>query len=176
MKINEALVISARELCQWGFVGVRTEIRPRLKRTLGQAEFRNGFPFKLALSEGHVIHSPDDEVIDTIRHEIAHFIAGANANHGATWKRACLRVGARPIVCGGIPAGMQFPLYVVCPLCWVTRVGYCVRPRRNLAKTGCKRCGHLSVGKLLLLTGDELEVAIKAVPMRQLTLFPEMER
>lgn len=45
----------------------------------------------------------DDEVRDTILHEISHALAwkrhGENCGHDARWKKICAEVGARPVAC-----------------------------------------------------------------------------
>jgi predicted SprT family Zn-dependent metalloprotease len=47
-----------------------------------------------------VLNNPDEEVVDTILHEIAHALVGPEHGHDAIWKRKCLDIGARPIRCG----------------------------------------------------------------------------
>lgn len=37
-----------------------------------------------------------DELIDTIRHEIAHLVVGINQGHNNVWKACCLRIGCNP--------------------------------------------------------------------------------
>ena len=45
----------------------------------------------------------DDEVRDTVLHEIVHALAwkrhGENCGHDARWKKICVEVGARPVAC-----------------------------------------------------------------------------
>src|SRR5690625_1615299 len=41
------------------------------------------------------LHSPD-QVRDTLLHEIAHALAGAEAGHGPTWRAIASRIGASP--------------------------------------------------------------------------------
>jgi predicted SprT family Zn-dependent metalloprotease len=36
------------------------------------------------------------EILDVVRHEVAHAMAGHEAHHGRVWKVACLIVGADP--------------------------------------------------------------------------------
>ncbi len=65
---------------------------------------------------------PDDEVEDTIRHEIAHAIdyeqRGKSA-HDATWKRLARRCGAKPERCfsGDLPHDEASPYVAACPSC-----------------------------------------------------------
>ncbi len=48
-----------------------------------------------------------DLIEDTVRHEIAHALAGRDAAHGPDWRAACEITGARPRACSqgvGVPA------------------------------------------------------------------------
>ena len=46
----------------------------------------------------------EEEVVDTILHEIAHALAGSGHGHDAVWKRYCAMVGCRPKSTGPIQA------------------------------------------------------------------------
>ena len=50
----------------------------------------------IQLSARHAVNAKPREVTDTILHEVAHAIAGANARHGPAWKAVARRLGARP--------------------------------------------------------------------------------
>lgn len=52
--------------------------------------------------------SNPDEVFDTILHEVAHALAGAEHGHDDVWKAACIRVGAVPKACYN-PAEVAMP-------------------------------------------------------------------
>jgi len=54
------------------------------------------------LSEYFVARISDEEVKDTILHEIAHALAWieyGHKGHGWQWKRVCVRIGAKPVRC-----------------------------------------------------------------------------
>lgn len=53
----------------------------------------------IQLSIHFVQRNSDEEITDTILHEIAHAIAGYKAGHGPEWKAVCRRIGAKPIRC-----------------------------------------------------------------------------
>ena len=61
---------------------------------------------RLELS-GPLVDVNDAEVVeDTIRHEIAHILAGPRAGHGRAWKEQCTETGAVPRACmegNGLP-------------------------------------------------------------------------
>lgn len=53
----------------------------------------------ISLSRRLVSLNKEEEVIDTILHEIAHALAGHEAGHGPIWKQKCIEIGARPVRC-----------------------------------------------------------------------------
>ena len=50
----------------------------------------------IQLSTRHAVTAEHRDATDTILHEIAHALAGANARHGPAWKAIATRLGARP--------------------------------------------------------------------------------
>lgn len=44
----------------------------------------------------HYLMLTDEEILDTLLHEIAHALAGPKAGHGYEWKQICRRIGATP--------------------------------------------------------------------------------
>ena len=81
------------------------------KKILGSTDFRNK---TISLSKYHVLNSPMDKVIDTLRHEAAHVIAGINANHGYKWVEACGLTGAVPERCGKVPPIAPHNFFIEC--------------------------------------------------------------
>src|SRR5271157_2250772 len=65
----------------------------RAMRLLGTAKGR------ITLSREMTPLNDRAEVEDTIRHEIAHALAGHKAGHGPEWKGMCKRTGAKPVRC-----------------------------------------------------------------------------
>ena len=51
---------------------------------------------EIQLSKQWTLATQWEEVDDTIRHEIAHAIAGYRAGHGLAWKQAAILTGAKP--------------------------------------------------------------------------------
>ena len=75
----------------------------------------------ISLSEPLTLLNGEGQVSDTIRHEIAHALAGPSAGHGRAWQRQCLITGARPQRCysGNVvqpPARWKLE----CPKCGIT--------------------------------------------------------
>jgi predicted SprT family Zn-dependent metalloprotease len=50
----------------------------------------------ITLSKPNVLHHGAAEAEDTIRHEIAHALAGPGFGHGPEWKAIARSIGARP--------------------------------------------------------------------------------
>jgi len=100
------------------------------KRGLGLCSYRKQ---TIYVSTYHVALNPDDEVRDTILHEIAHALAGGFAGHGRIWKLQAMAIGARPQACAmlsktlAMPAGSYF---AVCGVCKARRERY-RKPKAN---------------------------------------------
>src|SRR6516162_3752943 len=72
----------------------------RRKRRLGQCVFpTKDRPGRIELSVHWVELAPPEDLEDTIRHEIAHALAGPLAMHGPVWIAMCKVTGARPNRC-----------------------------------------------------------------------------
>lgn len=91
------------------------------KRRLGCTHFvRIGDTFlakKISLSRHYAVLLPDDEIRDVILHEIAHALAGREANHGPLFMRKCREVGAKPARCATPSARPAAPIEGRCPKC-----------------------------------------------------------
>jgi len=100
MKEHEIKETAAQLLSTHGlaYVPVKTT---NARRYMGKAvakrtEDGGSTPSELRLSKRILSLLPREEVIDTILHEIAHFIAGVHNGHNEAWRAACVRVGANP--------------------------------------------------------------------------------
>ena len=54
---------------------------------------------RITLSRALVELNDEDEVVDTILHEIAHALVGPGAGHGPIWQEVAAGIGARPEAC-----------------------------------------------------------------------------
>ena len=61
------------------------------KRSLGRCHYHAK---KITLSKWYVELNEEDDVEDTILHEIAHILAGSSNKHNKVWKRWAAKVGA----------------------------------------------------------------------------------
>ncbi len=98
------------------------------KRRLGVCKYRAK---RIEVAEYYARHSPEDSVLDTLRHEIAHAIAGPAAKHGPRWKAVAVRLGATPRSCETSGQAVVQPgdWRATCPACEKTVPLY-RRPRR----------------------------------------------
>ena len=53
-------------------------------------------PRRIELSIYFVQRNSDEAIAETLRHEIAHAMAGPGSGHGPVWKQKCQEVGAQP--------------------------------------------------------------------------------
>lgn len=109
-----AAVSLARELMKkWGCDDVPLKLNYG-KNQLGAVIFyRNPFRIKeMQLSRYLIEGNNEDQVKDTILHEIAHILAnreaGGNQGHNWRWRQWCIKVGAKPERCAN-PAKLNMP-------------------------------------------------------------------
>ena len=94
----------------------------------------------ITLSAPLTLLNNEEEVRDTILHEIAHALVGPGHGHDAVWKAKCVEVGARPERCYGEQVAMPKGQ-------WRATCGGCGREhdrhRRPNRLTGwhCRGCG-----------------------------------
>lgn len=66
------------------------------KRRLGVCKYRLK---RIEIAKFYAQNNPLEKVLDTLRHEIAHAIAGPKARHGPAWRAVAVRIGAVPRAC-----------------------------------------------------------------------------
>lgn len=89
---------------------------------------------RIELSRPFIEINNTDNVRDTILHEIAHALAGAEVGHGKVWKEIAQKIGSTPRSINVCKATPKEKFKGVCPNCGVT----IYRHRRN--NLICKRC------------------------------------
>lgn len=96
----------------------------------------------ITMSRHFVENNRESEVRDTILHEIAHALAGAESGHGPHWKLWAVEVGARPERCA--PADVVMPqgkVEGVCgPGCEARHVRHRLPPKRTREGYSCRVC------------------------------------
>lgn len=152
MTTDKALALARRELDRWGFESLPVRLT-NARRTLGNCWWirQDGkyYPKVIGLSRHWIAVASDEELIDTIKHEVAHACAieyASDRGHGLVWKAWAQLLGARPeaFTNGGIPYQWELS----CDSC--RRV--VVRRHRRLLKWSqgrhCSLCGKDTLGKL----------------------------
>jgi predicted SprT family Zn-dependent metalloprotease len=105
-----------------------------------------GQPGRIELSVHFAERNPDDEILDTILHEIAHALVGPGHGHDSAWQAKCREIGARPEACYGDDVEMPRGRWRArCPGC-ATEFDRHRRPKRAQGWF-CRPCGP-TAGKL----------------------------
>ena len=105
------------------------------KRALGLCRYTTK---TIELSIFLVDGNSDEEVRDTLLHEIAHALVGPGHGHDSVWKVKCAEVGARPERCGEaeMPEGRW---KASCPACGTAFTRH--RRPKTLGGWSCRGCG-----------------------------------
>src|SRR6185295_10605804 len=56
---------------------------------------------RIELSQHYVERNPEEHILDTLLHEIAHAIVGVSHGHNQVWKDMCHQLGCSPNSCDG---------------------------------------------------------------------------
>ena len=119
----------------------------RALRRVGHCSF---IKKKITLSVYFVMSNHEDEVNDTILHEIAHALVGIKrvpgrcnvVAHGHEWRAMCRQIGANPKRCCDSMVTMPKGRYVAyCPNCGQEFRKYRLRVK-NIKMRWCAKCGR----------------------------------
>ncbi|MFY4731213.1 SprT-like domain-containing protein [Nitrospira sp. BLG_2] len=112
----------------------------RAKKRAGCCKHRKHM---LTLSSYYIQNNSDEDIKDTILHEIAHAIAGPKQGHNEVWKTICRKIGARPIRCYGSHVDMPKGRWQAkCPTC--KQEFHCHRKPKNHKNRYCRACGPVN--------------------------------
>lgn len=104
---------------------------------LGSCNYRDK---TITLSRPMTKASTAEQVMDTIRHEVAHALAGPTAGHGRAWKIIALRLGANPTAATTDAPNLRAeaaPWVGTCPADHVSTYRFWRKPRNNRS---CYKC------------------------------------
>lgn len=93
MQLRDAIQLTNEEFEKWGLTDWILKFNNRLTRALGRCLFVQK---TIELQTRFVKENSEAVVLDTIRHEVAHALAGHKAGHGYEWKMWAVKVGANP--------------------------------------------------------------------------------
>ena len=134
MELEKLKSIAAQELKKHGLHGWAFGLADT-KRRLGVCKYRQK---RIEIAEYYARHSPEESVLDTLMHEIAHALAGPAANHGPRWKAVAIRLGATPRSCETSQQAVVEPgdWQATCPAC--KRTAQLYRRPRSLTGYRCR--------------------------------------
>lgn len=107
------------------------------KRNLGRCYVRLKL---ISVSEWHATHDTTEQVMETVRHEIAHALVPEEKGHGPEWQQAAIRVGCKDISHKCTDPTLTRPLgqwYAICSC--LVRHTWLKRPRKNMTWR-CRKC------------------------------------
>jgi predicted SprT family Zn-dependent metalloprotease len=141
MTLDETQALAIKLMRQHGLAGWDFRFN-RARRRMGVCFHPVGTrPGRIELSAHFVANNTDEDIRDTILHEIAHALADKSEGHGPLWKSICLSIGARPIRCNEavMPRGNWL---AQCPGCKREHT----RHQRPRSPNGyyCRACGRES--------------------------------
>ncbi len=88
----------------------------------------------ISIARQYCLQASEEELTDTILHEIAHALVGWEHRHDAVWKRKALEIGCRPERCHSV--NFARPKYILsCPQC-----KWAVRRHKRQRGLVCSRC------------------------------------
>lgn len=123
--------------------GWKLVIDTRPKSRLGQCRYRVQ---EIGISSWLLeLNEPNHaEIVDTLRHEVAHVLAGPGKGHGAVWRRYATAVGAKPLACcnaeqcGLVTPRSKSKITGTCGSCG-KKFRRLRRPRRLMCCGGCQK-------------------------------------
>lgn len=96
--MNEAEIVRTTLdlLAEHGIRGWTVKVNGRMTRAYGMCDFGKR---EIRISRALAAINTAERTLDTIRHEVAHAIAGPGTGHGPQWRWACRQTGAQPRQC-----------------------------------------------------------------------------
>lgn len=124
-------LLREHNLNTWSF-----DINYRAKRRLGCCKYR----YKTIELSSWVLELCPEKAENTIRHEVAHALVGPGYGHGQIWKRAAIKLGARPETCTSVAPEQMAPhkWFLVCPGCGWKGYGSYRKRSRGYRSRCCK--------------------------------------
>lgn len=129
----DAMLFANQKIRQYNLSGWTFKFNKNKKR-LGVCKYG---PRTIELSVYHLGDS-DEEIKDTILHEIAHAISGYAAKHGPIWQACCIVIGAKPERLKSSQSMKEAPAKyeLVCPNCNAVKKMH----RRPKKERACGKC------------------------------------
>lgn len=134
MDLEELDEMARQEFKKYGLRGWTFGLA-KARRRLGVCKFKAK---RIEIGAYYARHNPTENVLDTLRHEIAHALAGPAAKHGPRWKAIAIRLGAKPQSCETADEVVVEPgdWQATCPAC--NKTIHLYRAPRSLTGYRCK--------------------------------------
>jgi predicted SprT family Zn-dependent metalloprotease len=138
MDLKELETIASREMTKYELHGWTFGLA-NTKRRLGVCKYRKK---RIEIAEYYAQNSPQESVLDTLLHEIAHALAGPKAGHGPAWKAIAVRIGATPRACDNSHSAVVKPgdWQATCSAC--KKVFHRYKRPRSLTGYRCRCAGR----------------------------------
>jgi predicted SprT family Zn-dependent metalloprotease len=140
MEVSDAKALARQLLNEFGYANVALVIT-NARGYLGMVDWSQDGHGRMKLSRPLIECNSAEQIEDTIRHEIAHLIAGGEAGHGPEWKAACRVTGAIPERIAHNAVCAPYKYTWDCNQCGKLVQGFYRRPRRRIWRFVCGRCG-----------------------------------
>jgi predicted SprT family Zn-dependent metalloprotease len=108
------------------------------KRCLGRCYTHSKI---ISVSEWHAAADTPEQVLETVRHEIAHALVPDIKGHGPEWQTAAIKAGCKDIAAKCTDRSLTSPpgkFYAICSSCLI-RHTWLKQPKRT-ARFRCKKC------------------------------------
>ena len=160
MELAKAQAICSRLMRKHGLTEQGWTFRwSNAKREIGSAQVRTIKDPKtrkkserrtIVLSRPLVQLNDEEQIRDTILHEIAHALAGVEHGHDHVWKAVCKKIGAIPKRIAGEEVNTVDARYqLICRCCQqVLAHRHRQIDSKRIKRSYCNHCGRKSLGKL----------------------------
>jgi len=143
--------LAYEEMTKWGLTQIGWRFAFNRRRCgLGLCSYSNK---TIYLSAIYVNHNTESDVLNTIRHEIAHALT-PGANHGRMWKLMAMKVGCVSVNRVNEKANMPKGRWTIkCKLCGSTseKHRHTKLIQTNAKGYHCSKCGRRSVNMLEII-------------------------
>lgn len=137
MKLSEVREIAYEFIALYGLEGWRFKFNTRMTATLGICKYRTK---SIELQVEFCRTGTQDQIIDTIKHEISHALVGRGHRHDDVWKAKAIEIGATPKACADVPRTEKGAKYTAACTCGVPHFKY--RKPKRLTGWYCVRAGR----------------------------------
>ena len=138
MNVKEVITLGRNKLDENGL----SEWKIKAERAYSRAGVCFSYEKEIRISKQYIEIMSDEDILDTIFHEIAHAIIGIGHGHDNVWKKKCLDLGCRPNRLLSNEFQVERKWVSVCSACGA-RFG---RMKRAKERRWCGECDNKMIG------------------------------